>query len=56
MSITILLIPLALLMGSLFVVTFIWAVNTGQYDDLTTPPQKIIIEDEATYYHSKEKL
>lgn len=47
------LIPLALSMGLLFLIVFIWATNSGQFDDLETPPKRMLFEDE--YIDGKEK-
>ena len=38
--------PVALLMGLLFTLFFIWAVKSGQYDDLDSPSTRILIEEE----------
>lgn len=39
-------IPIALLLGFLFLFLFIWATKSGQYDDLDTPSYKILIDDD----------
>ena len=36
---------MALLLGFVFVLCFIWAVNNGQMDDLETPALRILNED-----------
>ncbi|MCP4914695.1 MAG: cbb3-type cytochrome oxidase assembly protein CcoS [Oligoflexia bacterium] len=45
MEAIIFLIPLALILGSVFVALFIWATHDHQFDDLTTPASRILIED-----------
>jgi len=40
-----LLVPLALIFSVFAVVLFIWAVRSGQYDDLETPAVRILLED-----------
>ena len=40
------LIPIALLLGLFFVVLFIWAARSGQFDDLDTPSQRMLLDDE----------
>ena len=40
------LIPMALALGLLFVILFIWATKTGQYDDLDTPAHRMLLDDE----------
>jgi len=47
MSILVILMPLAILLGLGFVVAFIVAVRSGQYDDLDTPAHRILIDDVA---------
>jgi cbb3-type cytochrome oxidase maturation protein len=39
-------LPFALLLALLFLAAFIWAVKTGQMDDLETPAHRILGEDE----------
>jgi cbb3-type cytochrome oxidase maturation protein len=41
------LLPLALLIAAIAVGFFIWAARTGQFDDLETPPVRILFDDEA---------
>lgn len=45
MNMLIVLVPFALLLGLFFVGTFIWAVKNGQYDDLDSPSQRMLFED-----------
>jgi cbb3-type cytochrome oxidase maturation protein len=40
------LLPLALLIAGTAVALFIWAVRSGQFDDLDTPPVRILFDDE----------
>ncbi len=40
-------IPIALILGAVFLALFIWATKSGQYDDLETPSYKILIDDET---------
>ncbi len=54
MEIIIVLLPLALLLGLLFVLSFIWAVRRGQYDDLETPKHRMLIDEDN--YVNKRKL
>lgn len=46
MNILYLLIPLALLLAGAAVITFIWAVRGGQFDDLETPAIRILFDSE----------
>jgi cbb3-type cytochrome oxidase maturation protein len=36
------LVPLAVLLGATFAALFLWAVRSGQYDDLDDPPERIL--------------
>jgi len=47
MSVLFVLVPLALLIAGFAVALFIWAVRSGQYDDLDTPPVRMLFDDEA---------
>jgi len=42
MNILIILIPIALGLGSLFLYGFFWANSQGQFDDLKTPAYKLL--------------
>ena len=46
MSAVFVLLPLALLIAGIAVALFIWAVRSGQYDDLDTPAVRILFDDE----------
>ena len=46
MSVLYLLVPLALLLAFLAVLTFVWAVRQGQFDDLDTPAIRILFDSE----------
>jgi cbb3-type cytochrome oxidase maturation protein len=37
-----LLLPIALLLGAVFVILFVMAVRSGQFDDLDDPPERIL--------------
>ncbi len=41
-----LLIPIALLLGGLGLIAFIWSLKSGQYDDLEGAAERILIDDE----------
>ena len=45
MTILFVLIPLALLCGAGAVAAFLWAVSSGQLDDLDTPALRILTDD-----------
>ena len=46
MSMLFLVLPAAVLIASLAVVAFVWAVRRGQFDDLDTPPLRVLGDDE----------
>lgn len=41
------LLPLAILIAGVMLALFIWAVRSGQYDDLETPAHRILFDDEV---------
>jgi cbb3-type cytochrome oxidase maturation protein len=47
MSILFVLVPLAVLLAATAVVAFIWSVQNGQMDDLTTPALRMLEQDAA---------
>jgi cbb3-type cytochrome oxidase maturation protein len=46
MSILLYLIPIALLLGLIGLGAFIWAIKSGQYDDLDGAARRILIDDD----------
>ena len=40
-------LPVALLIVGVAVALFIWATRSGQYDDLETPPRRMLLDDEG---------
>lgn len=46
-EILIILIPLALGLGMLFLLAFIWSAKRGQYDDLETPRYRMLLDDQG---------
>ena len=46
MNVLILILPLALLIASIFLVGFILSVKSGQFDDLDTPAYRMLLNDE----------
>lgn len=45
MSILYLLIGISVIMALFFLISFIWAVKTGQFEDRTTPAMRILFDD-----------
>lgn len=48
------LIPMAIIMGIVFVGFFIWSTKTGQFDDLDTPSKRILLDDENENSNKKK--
>lgn len=46
MSIMIVLVPGALLLGSMGLAAFFWSLRAGQYEDLEGAAHRILIDDE----------
>jgi cbb3-type cytochrome oxidase maturation protein len=46
MKIVFLLLPIALLLGGGFLVTFLVLSARGEYDDLETPAHRILLDDD----------
>jgi cbb3-type cytochrome oxidase maturation protein len=53
MTILYVLIPLALLCGTGAVFAFLWAVRSGQLDDLDTPAVRILTDDDTAPKYRK---
>jgi len=45
MSVIFIALPIALLLAALAVAGFVTTVTEGQYDDLETPPQRMLCDD-----------
>jgi cbb3-type cytochrome oxidase maturation protein len=45
MSVVFILVIVAIIMAGAFLVTFIWAVKSGQYEDIYTPSVRILFDD-----------
>jgi cbb3-type cytochrome oxidase maturation protein len=45
MSVIFLLIPLSIVIASGFLLAFIWAVTTGQYEDTQTPSFRVLLDE-----------
>ena len=46
MSALFLLIGISIIVAGAFLITFLWSVKTGQYDDDYTPSVRILFDDE----------
>jgi len=43
-----LLIPLSIVIAVCFLLAFIWAVRSGQYEDTCTPSMRLLLEEEKS--------
>ncbi|MBI2417994.1 MAG: cbb3-type cytochrome oxidase assembly protein CcoS [Ignavibacteriales bacterium] len=54
MSVVAVLIGFSLLVAGGFLIAFLWAVKSGQYDDKYTPSVRILFEDEKQQNNSDD--
>ncbi|MFA9390458.1 MAG: cbb3-type cytochrome oxidase assembly protein CcoS [Prolixibacteraceae bacterium] len=54
MSVIFVLILISLMVAIAFLVLFIWAVKSGQYDDDYTPSVRMLFDDEEPSTQNKE--
>ena len=47
MSVLYVLVPVALVLAGMGVLAFRWAVRSGQYDDVSTPGVRVLLDDES---------
>jgi len=47
MSVLLLVLPLAFALSALAVLAFAWSVRGGQLDDLETPAERALLDDES---------
>jgi len=48
MDVLFILVPLALVLVGAALIGFIWAVNSGQFDDTTGPAVRLLMDDDKT--------
>lgn len=48
MSVLMILVPLALMLGGFFVWLFIWGLNRGEFDDLESPKHRMMSDQDDT--------
>lgn len=49
MSVIFLLLPAAIVLAAAAVGAFIWSAHRGQFDDLDTPPIRMLVDDDEQY-------
>lgn len=47
MSVIFLALPVAIALAGAALLAFVWAVRQGQFDDLSSPPFRMLFEDDA---------
>lgn len=55
MEILYLLIPLSIVLLGLIVWVFMWAISSGQFDDLEGPAHRILLDNETPIAESEQK-
>jgi cbb3-type cytochrome oxidase maturation protein len=50
------LIAVSLLVAIGFLITFIWSIRSGQFDDEYTPSVRILFDDETNVVEEKEEV
>lgn len=55
MNIILVSIPISIVLAGLAIAAFIWAINSGQYDDLDSPAYNLLMDDDETPSDSKER-
>jgi cbb3-type cytochrome oxidase maturation protein len=53
MEVIFIVLPLALLLAGVALAAFLWAVNRGQYDDLDTPPVRVLFDETSSGHGSR---
>jgi len=48
MSVIILLIIISVIVATAFLIAFIWAVRSGQFDDTKSPSVRMLFDDDAS--------
>ena len=56
MSVILLLIPLSIVLATLFLGAFIWAVRSGQYEDTCTPSMRLLTDEHTTRQEEKSEV
>ncbi len=56
MNVIFILIIISIVMATGFLFSFLWAVRSGQYEDITTPPMRILLPDSPTQFEKCSNL
>lgn len=55
MNIILVSIPISIVLVTLAIVIFIWAINSGQYDDLDSPAYSLLMDDDEAPSNDEER-
>jgi cbb3-type cytochrome oxidase maturation protein len=55
MSVLFIALPVALIIATLAVILFVIQVRSGQYDDLDTPPRRMLFDDDEVSQSDKSR-
>ena len=55
MIIIVLLIGISLTLGIVFLIIFLWALKSGQYDDTYTPSVRMLFEDKEKHLSKRDQ-
>ncbi len=55
MSVIYIALPAALLLAALFLAGFLWAIRDRQLDDLSTPPVRMLFDDDDVVTEKKDE-
>ena len=55
MSVIIVLLIASITVAAIFLFAFIWSVKNGQYEDETSPPMRILFDDNTTAGKQQQK-
>jgi cbb3-type cytochrome oxidase maturation protein len=55
MEIIYLLIPLSVILVGVIIWVFLWAIRSGQFDDLEGPAHRILMDDDSPKLAAKEE-
>ncbi len=55
MEIIYLLIPLSVILVGLIIWIFLWAIRSGQFDDLEGPAHRILMDDDSPKLEKKDE-
>lgn len=54
MTVVIVLISASIIVATIFLIAFLWAVKSGQYDDKYTPSVRILFDDDKKNEEEKK--